>query len=175
MMVNRMARFLSTPGLLTGLFAWLPVLLLFASPGRALRAQKGAEPIDDMTGKYHFLAADDTLAILEEEGALHGYIDVYQGEEESDAILSYPITTGSRKKDNVELKTGTIHRRYYRFEGKVERGAGHTPKDPDYLRLTGDLEIITVRGDSGSEAVDRRRVIFKSMGKGERPDDDGEN
>ena len=150
----------------------LAVLQLFAGPCRDLRAQKGAEAIDDITGKYHFLTADDTLAILEEEGELHGYIDVYQSEDESDAILSYPITTGSRKGDHVEIKTGKIHQRYYRFEGKVERGAGHTPKDPDYLRLIGDLEIVTVRGDSGSEAVARRRVIFKSMGRRESPDDE---
>src|SRR5579863_560501 len=152
---------------------WL--LLLLLGPGRDLRAQKASDDIDDITGKYHFLTADDTLAILEEEGKLHGYIDVYQGEDESDAILSYPISTGERKNDHVEIKTGKIHQRYYRFAGKVARGAGHTPNDPDYLRLTGDLEIVTARGDSGSEAVDRRRVIFKSMGKGEVPDDEGDN
>lgn len=150
------------------------ILLLLAGAPR-LRAQKGAEPIDDITGKYHFLAADDTLAILEEEGVLHGYIDVYQGEDESDAILSYPITAGSRKGEHVEITTGKIHERFFRFEGKVVRGAGRTPSDPDYLRLTGDLETVTVKADSGTEAVDRRRVIFKSMGRSESAGDDDEN
>src|SRR5579863_9889707 len=77
---------------------WL--LLLLLGPRRDLRAQKASDDIDDITGKYHFLTADDTLAILEEEGKLHGYIDVYQGEDESDAILSYPISTGERKNDH---------------------------------------------------------------------------
>ena len=125
------------------------------------------EDIPDVTGKYHFLSADDTLAILEEEGKLKGYVDVYQGEEESDAVLSYPITLGWRKKDHVEFKTGRIHQKYYRFTGAAERGSGHEQADPDYLRLVGDLEIVTVRGDSGQEAVERRRVVFKSMGKNE--------
>ena len=31
-------------------------------------------PIDDITAKYHFLAPDDTLAILDEEGKLKGYM-----------------------------------------------------------------------------------------------------
>src|SRR5205809_1566992 len=129
------------------------------------------EDIADVTGKYHFLSADDTLAILEEEGKLKGYVDVYQGEEESDAVLSYPITLGWRKKDHVEFKTGRIHQKYYRFTGAAERGSGHEQADPDYLRLVGDLEIVTVRGDSGQEAVERRRVILKSMGKSEGAED----
>ena len=137
-----------------------------------LNARPPGDDIDDITGKYHFLSADDTLAILEEEGKLKGYVDVYQGEEESDAILSYPIMLGWRKKDHVEFKTGRIHQKYYRFTGAAERGGGHEQADPDYLRLVGDLEIVTVRGDSGQEAVERRRVIFKSMGKSEGAEDE---
>ena len=128
---------------------------------------QATENIDDITGKYHFLSADDTLGILEEEGKLKGYIEILQGEEESDAMLSYDIILGSRKKDHVEFKTNTIHRRYYRFSGKVERGSGHEPGDPDYLRLIGDLEIVTVKGDSGQESAERRHLILKSFGKSE--------
>ena len=147
-----------------------PLLLTVLIGGcclHGLRAQPARDDIDDITGKYHFLSADDKLAILEEEGKLKGYIDVYQGEEESDAILSYPITLGSRKRDHVEFKTGKIHQKYYRFAGAAERGSGHEQADSDYLRLVGDLEIVTVRGDSGQEAVERRRVVLKSMGKSE--------
>jgi hypothetical protein len=129
---------------------------------------EATENIDDITGKYHFLSADDTLGILEEEGKLKGYIEVLQGEEESDTMLSYDIILGSRKKDQVEFKTNTIHRRYYRFSGKVERGAGHEPDDPDYLRLIGDLETVTVKGESGQETADRKHLILKSFGKSER-------
>jgi hypothetical protein len=129
---------------------------------------QGNENIDDITGKYHFLSADDTLGILEEEGKLKGYIEVLQGEEESDAVLSYDIASGSRKNDHVEFKTNTIHRKYYRFTGKVQRGSGQQPNDPDYLRLVGDLEMVTVKGDSGQESVERKHLILKSIGKAER-------
>jgi hypothetical protein len=125
------------------------------------------ENIDDITGKYHFLSADDTLGLLEEEGKLKGYIEILQTEEESDDILSYDIILGSRKKDHVEFKTNTIHRRYYRFSGKVERGAGHQPADPDYLRLIGDLETVTIKGDSGQESAQTTHVVLKSLGKSE--------
>ena len=146
---------------------WLLLALLTACFLHELGSRPASDDIEDITGKYRFLSADDTLAILEEDGKLKGYIDVYQSEEESDAVLSYPITLGRRKKDHVEFKSGTIHRKYYRFAGTVERGSGHEAADPDYLRLVGGLEIVTLRGDTGAEAVDRRRVILKSLGKNE--------
>src|SRR5204863_516100 len=59
------------------------MVLLAACPLHALKARPASDDIEDITGKYHFLSADDKLAILEEEGKLKGYIDVYQGEEES--------------------------------------------------------------------------------------------
>ena len=150
----------------------LIVFLLWPYCAHHLQAQRDSDDIDDITGKYYFLSADDTLAILEEEGKLKGYIDVYQSEEESDAILSYPITLGSRSKDHVEFKTGKIHQKYYRFTGTAQRGSGHEPTDPDYLRLVGSLDIIIAKGDAGQEAVDRRRVIFKSKGKNEDAEDE---
>jgi hypothetical protein len=141
-------------------------------PGRGTAGRpQGSEEIQDITGKYHFISADDTLGILEEEGKLKGYIDVYQGEEESDTVLSYSIIRGVRKKDHVEFRTNQIHRKYYRFSGKVERGTGHEERDPDYLRLVGDVEIVTVKGDSGEEAVQRVHTILKSLGKNEREEE----
>jgi hypothetical protein len=134
----------------------------------ARAAAQNTGNIDDITAEYHFLSADDTLGILEEEGKLKGYIEVLQGEEESDAVLTYEIVSGSRKKDHVEFKTNTIHRRYYRFSGRVERGSGRQPNEPDYLRLIGDLETVTVRGDSGQESTQRTHLILKSLGKAER-------
>lgn len=151
---------------------WFFIALFLTYGRQALKAQPGSEDIDDITGNYHFLSADDTLAILEQEGKLKGYVDVYQGEEESDAILSYPITIGSRQKDRVDFKTGKIHQKYYRFTGTAERGSGHEPSDRDYLRLVGDLEIITAKSATGEEAVERRRVVFKSMGKNESAGDE---
>jgi hypothetical protein len=144
---------------------------LFLLPLAALPAQQAEEDIPDITGKYHFLTADDTLALLEEEGTLKGYIDVYQGEEESDAILSYPITLGSRKDNHVEFKTAKIHQKYYRFSGVVERGKGHEEDDPDYLRLVGDLEVISAKDESGEEVTETLRVVFKSMGQVEEEEE----
>jgi len=146
------------------------VVLYSCLPGM-LRAQNDAEEIEDITGQYHFLTADDTLALLEEEGKLKGYVDVLQGEDESDAVLSYPISIGSRKKKNVEFKTAKIHQKYFRFTGTVERGSGHEEPDPDYLRLVGDLEIVTTKSESGGEVSQRMHVVFKSKGR----EKEGEN
>src|SRR5271157_6089580 len=151
--------------------ACLAVLAAVMFSARHLRAQDETQPIDDITAKYHFISADDTLAILDEEGRLKGYIEVAQPEEESDDILSYDILEGSRKKNHVEFRTNRIHGKSFRFSGTVERGKGHEEKDPDYLHLTGDLEIVTVNGDTGKEAVRTVRVFFKSIGKAERPED----
>jgi hypothetical protein len=137
--------------------------------GRA--SAQSSENIDDITAKYHFLSPDDTLGLLEEEGKLKGYIEILPGEEESDAVLSYEIVSGSRKNDHVEFKTNTIHRKYYRFSGKVVRGAGRQANDPDYLRLVGDLETVTVKGESGQESVERKHLILKSFGKSERDEE----
>ena len=150
-------------------------MLLFCAMGATLvvfpvvrSAGQAAEKIDDISGKYHFLSADDTLGILEEEGKLKGYIEILQSENESDDFLTYEITSGSRKNDLVEFKTSTIHRKYYRFSGKVERGSGRQPDDPDYLRLVGELETVTVKGDSGQESVDKKHLILKCLGKSEQ-------
>jgi len=125
------------------------------------------EAIEEINSEFHFLGPDDTLLIHEEEGRLKGQINVFQGEEESDTVLSFPITIGTRKYDHVVLKTGTIHRKYYRFSGTVERGAGHKEKDSDYLRLVGDLEIVTVNGDTGRESAVKKHVVLKSLSASE--------
>ncbi|MGD0224870.1 MAG: hypothetical protein ABSF71_21280 [Terriglobia bacterium] len=137
---------------------------------RHLEAQDDNERVDDMTAKYHFLSADDTLAILDEEGRLKGYVEVAQPAEESDDLLSYDILEGFRKKAHVEFRTNKIHGKFYRFSGTVERGKGHGEKEADYLHLTGDVDIVTVNAETGKEAVQTVRVILKSFGKSERPD-----
>jgi len=143
------------------------VLTLLAAIGlpETLRAQKETEEIEDITGRYQFLNAGDTLALLDEEGKLKGYADVLQGEEESDSVLSYPITIGSRKKKNIEFKTAKVHQKYFRFTGTVERGSGHEEPDPDFWRLVGDLEIVTTKGETGEEFSQRMHVVFKSKGR----------
>jgi hypothetical protein len=150
---------------------WLAVLTAVLLAGSVLKAQEETQPLDDITAKYHFLSADDTLAILDEEGRLKGYIEVAQPEEESDDILSFDIVEGSREKNHVKFRTNKIHGKFYRFSGTVERGKGHTEKDPDYFRLIGDLDIVTVNADTGKEAVRTVRVFLKSFGKSERPED----
>jgi hypothetical protein len=150
---------------------WLAVLFVVLLIGTVLKAQEEPQSIDDMTAKYHFLSADDTLAILDEEGKLKGYIEVAQPEEESDDILSYDILEGSRKKNHVEFRTNRIHGKFYRFSGTVERGKGHVDKEPDYFRLTGDVDIVTVNAETGKQTVQTVRVTLKSFGKSERPED----
>ena len=144
-----------------------PVETTPATPRCRTCSAQSTENIDDITGEYQFLSADDTLGILEEEGKLKGYIEVMQEGDESDIELTYQIISGSRRNNHVEFKTNTIHRKYYRFSGKVERGAGQKPGEPDYLRLIGDVETVTVKGDSGQEGVQRTHLILKSLGKSE--------
>ena len=158
-------------GRISKLIAGLAVLAAMVFSAHPLPAQDEQQPIDDITAKYHFLSAEDTLAILDEEGRLKGYIEVAQPEEESDDILSYDILEGSRKKNHVEFRTNRIHGKFFRFSGTVERGKGHEEKDSDYFHLTGSVEIVTVNGETGKEAVQVVRVTLRSIGKGERPDE----
>lgn len=139
-------------------------IYLLVSP--LLRAQQQSDQaLEDITGDYQFLSPHDTLAILDEDGQLKGYIDVYQGESESDVVLSYTLSIGSHQQNHVEFKTSKIHEKHYRFSGTVERGSGHSNKDPDFLRLVGNLETITVNGITDKESVQKTSVVFKSKGK----------
>ena len=149
---------------------WVIILSIVWFATSNLRAQMEERPIDDITAKYHFLSADDTLAILDQEGRLKGYVDIRQDEQESDEFLSYNIVEGTRKKLHVEFRTNKIHGRYYRFSGNVERGAGHKDGDPDYLRLIGDVEVVSVKSDTGQESKQVTRVVLKCFGKSERDD-----
>jgi len=144
----------------------LIVSILLCAP-RSLPAQQAERSVEDATGKYHFVGPDDTLGILEEEGKIKGYIDVIPGQEESDEVLSYSIALGSRQGNHIEFKTAKIHEKYYRFSGTVERGTGKREGDPDYARLIGDLAIVTVHADAGTESTESKHVVFKSMGKNE--------
>src|SRR5215469_10071209 len=117
-------------------------LALAAVPCLALTLGQAVQNVPDMSGEYEFTQAEDTLGILEEEGKLKGYIDVVQGADESDEVLSYQIIAGTRLGNHVEFRTNKIHEKYYHFTGAVERGGGHTERDPDFLRLVGALEAL---------------------------------
>jgi len=147
------------------------LVILTCVPYRASAAGQAVENVPDMSGDYEFTQAVDTLGILEEEGRLKGYIDVAQGADESDEVLSYQLIAGTRQGNHVEFKTNKIHEKYYRFTGTVERGRGHTEGDPDFLRLTGDLEIVKLDSETGQEHVERRREIFKWKGNSKRDDE----
>ncbi len=148
--------FRRTPFIVLAFFLVLPAAASFA---------KGAsDEIDDITGRYEFLGPHDTLALLEDAGKLKGYIDVFQSVEESDEVLSYQISLGWRKDGRIEIKTATIHRKYYRFKGTVERGKGRKEGDPDFLRLIGEVETVTIQGDSGEETTQKTPVVLKSLG-----------
>src|SRR5579875_162277 len=130
-----------------------------------LRAQPSGSEISDITGDYEFLQPYNTLAILQEDTMLKGYIDVLQGQSESDAILSYPIVNGDRKGNRVEFTTRKIHEIYYHFSGTVRRGSGKKPGEPDYLELVGELQTIQNNSVTNQQTVERRQVVFKSKGK----------
>lgn len=160
-------------------FIGAAVIVIVLVAGGIAQAQDEGQAMDDITGKYHFLSADDTLAILDEEGRLKGYIEVAQPDSESQDVLNYDILEGSCKKNHVQFHTNRIHGTYYRFAGTVGRGKGHEEKDPDYLHLEGDLDIVTVTvtvdsqtaKETEKENVRTVRVFLKSFGKSERPDE----
>lgn len=151
---------------------WILILFLAAFSSRPLVGQTRGEEIEDITGSYQFLGPHDVLAVLEDAGKLKGYIDVLQQEEESDDVLSYRITLGWRKDRRIEIKTSTIHRKYYRFKGVVERGKGREEDDPDYLRLVGEVEIVTALADSGEESIQKVQVVLKSLGRSEEDEEE---
>jgi hypothetical protein len=141
------------------------VLASVSSPKVSAQQESQLAPV--MTGRYHFLGPEDELAILQEETMLKGFIDVFQGENESDAILSYQIISGSRNANRVEFTTRAIHEKHYHFSGTVGLGRGKKPGDPDYLQLVGVLETCTSNSVTGKSEVARQSVVFKSMGRGE--------
>ena len=150
-------------------FAFVAVLFPMLL-GAATLAGQAPEKIDQLNSEFHFLGPQDSLLLHEENGKLKGQIDILGGEEESDAILSYLITIGSRDKNHVEFKTSKVHQKYYRFSGNVERGTGRKDGDPDYVRLVGEVQIISVNGTTGNETTERRQVVLKSLGMEEIQD-----
>lgn len=149
----------------------LSITLLCALSARGQDAAQPSETVPHMTGRYHFLGPEDALSILQEEGILKGYIDVYEGDSESDEVLSYQITIGSRRGNHVEFRTRPIHEKFYRFNGTVERGTGKKPSDPDYLQLNGELLTITLNSVTGQQKTESQKVILKSIPRGQGPPD----
>jgi hypothetical protein len=144
---------------------WVAVAVAALAAAGSLRAQSAAGPISDITGDYEFLQPYNTLAILQEDQMVKGYIDVLQGESESDAILSYPITIGERKGDHLDFRTRAIHELYYRFSGTIQPGKGKNKGDPDSIELVGELQTIEHNSVTNQDKVDRQQVVFKSKGK----------
>ena len=147
---------------------WVAVVLAALAAAGSLKAQSAATQVSDITGDYEFLQPYNTLAILQEDQMVKGYIDVLQGQSESDAIISYPITIGERKGDHLDFRTRTIHAMYYRFSGTVQPGKGKKKGDPDYIELVGELQTIRHNSVTHQDKVDRQQVVFKSKGNSER-------
>lgn len=171
-LVRRESRGLDRP---TGLAflsrALVPVLILALTIVAAcsiLKAQSAPSQISDITGNYDFLQPYNTLAILQEDQMLKGYIDVLQGKSASDSVFSYQIANGQRQGDHVQFTTSKIHEKYYRFSGTVQRGKEKKKGDPDYLELVGQLQTIEYNSVTNQQNVDRQQVVLKSKGKIER-------
>ncbi len=143
---------------------WILAVAMGLASIPCLRAQASPGQVEDLTGNYQFLGPHDNLALLQEEGMIKGYIDVMQGDSESDALLSFTITMGSRKGDHVEFRTQVIHEKYYRFSGIVRRGKASRKGQPDYSELAGTLLVVEHNSVTEKDTVDRRQVVFKSKG-----------
>lgn len=143
--------------------------LLAGAFAAALASGQAPAPAPHMTGRYHFLGPEDVLSILQEEDLIKGYIDVYDSD--SDDVLSYQITIGSRKGDQVDFRTRAIHEKFFRFSGTVERGTGKKAGDTDYLELRGTLQTITLNSVTGEQKDVRQQVVLKSIPPGEGPPD----
>jgi hypothetical protein len=148
------------------------LILLAVTVKGAQNAQQPSAGIEEINKEFEFLGPDDSVLIHEEDGILKGQIDVSAGEEESDDVLSYAFTAGRRKGDHVEFRTAKVHEKYFRFSGEVQRGSGIKERDEDYLRLVGDLQIVTVAGESGKATVETKKVVLKSLSPDENEDDD---
>jgi hypothetical protein len=144
---------------------WVVIAVAALAAAGSLKAQSAASTISDITADYEFLQPYNTLAILQEDQMVKGYIDVLQGQSESDAIISYPITIGERKGDHLDIRTRAIHEMYYRFSGTVQRGKGKNKGDPDYIELVGELQTIHHNSVTQQDKVDQQPVVFKSRGK----------
>lgn len=168
-LVRRKTRVLDQPpGLAFLSRALVPVLILalaIVAARSSLRARSEPGQISDITGNYDFLQPYNTLAILQEDKMLKGYIDVLQGKSASDSVFSYQIANGQRQGDHVQFTTSRIHEKYYRFSGTVQRGKGKKKGDPDYLELVGELQTIEYNSVTNQQNVDRQQVVLKSKGK----------
>lgn len=128
-------------------------------------ARNASSTVPDMTGRYDFLNSQNTLALLQEDTELRGYIDVWQGAHASDTIFSYNLTIGSRHGNRVIFRTQRIHEKYYRFTGIVQRGKGKSPGDADYLELVGELQTITDNSVTGKPKIISQHVVFKEKSR----------
>lgn len=147
-------------------------VLLLGSIASAQTSPKPPDKIEEINKEFQFLGPDDTVLIHEEDGILKGQIDVSAGETESDDVLSYILTLGTRTGNHVEFKTAKVHEKYFRFSGSIQRGTGSKEKDEDYLRLVGNLQIITVEGATGKETTETKHVVLKSLSLDEVDDED---
>ena len=119
--------------------------------------------LEDITGRYSFLKPDDLLGILDEDGELRGFIEVFQEDEESDELFTYTIARGSREGDQVRFKTDTIHGTTYRFSGKVQVSRERKPNQRGYMLLVGILRVETRVPSTGGEKVEEKKVVLESL------------
>lgn len=145
-----------------GVVVGMIVLAMVFGQGTKLDAQSVKPKTSNITGYYQF-SFGDTLALLDQHGNIEGHVDVFQPQEKPKPVLSYNITAGSVRRNHLEFQTQEIYGKHYHFSGKVERGVGKEPGDYDYLRLAGNLEMITSNSATGKTKVDRQHIVFKSL------------
>ena len=136
--------------------------LVMVSAATFAHGQRNRE-LEDITGRYSFLKADDLLGILDEDGELRGFIEVFQEDEESAELFSYNISRGSREGDQVTFKTDTIHSTTYRFSGKVQVSRERKPNQRGYMLLVGILRVDTRVPATGEEKTEEKKVVLESL------------
>jgi opacity protein-like surface antigen len=146
------------------LFAVFIVVLVCASAQAQSQPPAASPTPDDISGMYTFLQDGEFVQITQEQdGGITGFVSRY-GDLDSDkgAFLDQFFKQASRKGNQLEFTTASVHGVWYEFRGTVERGPGKTPQDEAYRVIKGKL---TQHAEDASHKLSAksREVTFKSF------------
>ncbi len=93
----------------------------------------------DISGHYRLSNPKNYLSLVQDGKRLHGSLTLAQPGEESIEQMEFGLVEGSREDGEVKFRTAVVHGRFYSFAGKLERGAGKSRRQDDFLRIVGVL------------------------------------
>ncbi len=115
-----------------------------------------AARVQDISGHYRLSNPKNYLSIVQDGKRLHGSLTLAQPGEESIEQMAFGLVEGSREDGEVKFRTAVVHGRFYSFAGKLERGAGKSRRQDDFLRIVGALvEHFEGQPERAREAVFR--------------------